>query len=94
MTTLRQEQEQREVMAFEEAARRLSPMMTTSEQLEMTRILMALRTQVGLPARLAGPSGRFDARREACGCIRPDTDGHVYGCTKYRIPAPTIGGVK
>ena len=61
MTTLRQEQEQREVMAFEEAAKRLSPMMTTSEQLEMTRILMSLRTQVGLPARLAGPSGRVAA---------------------------------
>ena len=55
--TARQQYEQREVIAFEEAARRLSPMMTTCQQLEMTRILMSLRTSVGLPAKLAGPSG-------------------------------------
>ena len=93
MTTLRQEQEQREVMAFEEAAKRLSVMMTTAQQLEMTRILMSLRTSAGLPARLAGPSGTLP-RKAPCGCMDPDRQGHVHGCTKYRIPAPTIGGVK
>ena len=31
--------------------------------------------------------------RAACGCHRPDAEGHTHGCTKYPfIPAPTIGG--
>ena len=30
----------------------------------------------------------------ACGCVQPDAQGHTHGCTKYRIPAPTIGGVQ